>query len=91
MLKILSDTTQTAMASYPCDACEIWLITGYDQSDVSADDWLIVEGAKADKWKICKGTKYRKIVAIDDNGRFSTYRARIDMENLCNRLDLYGD
>jgi hypothetical protein len=90
MVDTLSDINQIARNSYPCDACEIWLNTGYDESDVSADDWLIIEGARADKWKIRKGTKYRKVVSVD-NGLFSTYRARIDMDALCSRLDLYGD
>lgn len=87
---IISDTTQIAAKSYPCAACEIWLNTGYDQSDVSAGDWLIVEGAKADNWRIHKGTKYRKIVSVD-NGQFSTYRLRLDMDALCQRLNLYED
>jgi hypothetical protein len=90
MMTVLSDTIQTSMAFYPCDACEIWLNTGYDKPDVSVGDWLVIEGARADKWKIRKGVKYRKIISID-NGQFSTYRARLDMDNLCNRLDLYED
>jgi len=90
MIDTLSDTVHVARKSYPCDACAVWLNTGYDQSDVFPDDWLIIKAAKADEWKIRKDTKYRKIVSVD-NGEFLTCRLRLDMDELCTRLNLYGD
>jgi len=89
-MRILSNTIQSAISIYPCDACDLWLNSGYEECDVSADDWLIIQGAKSDNWTIKRGQKYRKIVAID-NGQFSAYRARLDMDALCNRLDFYAD
>jgi len=86
----LKDTTQIASKDCACDACAAWHRSGYGQSDVSADDWLIIEGAQADKWKIRKGEQYRKIV-YKDGGEFVTYRARIDMDALCLRLKLFDD
>jgi hypothetical protein len=86
----IKDTTQYASKLYPCDACAAWHRSGYGQQDVSEDDWLIIEGAKADKWKILKGEQYRKIV-YKDGGEFVTYRARIDMDALCLRLKLFDD
>ena len=86
----LKDTTQYATKFYACDACAAWHRSGYGQQDVGADDWLIIEGAQADKWKIRKGEQYRKIV-YKDGGEFVTYRSRIDMDALCLRLELFED
>ena len=86
----LKDTTPCATKLYACDACAAWCRSGYGQRDVSTDDWLIIEGAKADKWKIRKGEQYRKIV-YKDGGEFVTYRARIDMDALAMRLELFEE
>ena len=61
MSEILRDTIQTARKHYPCDACHQLIRSGYGQNDVSADDWLIVQGAHSDKWKITPGQLYRKV------------------------------
>ena len=86
----LKETTQYSSKFYQCDACAAWHRSGYGQQDVSADDWLIIEGAQADKWKIRKGAQYRKLV-YKDGGEFITYRARIDMDALCLRLELFEE
>lgn len=86
----LKDTKQYATKFYKCDACEVWNLSGYGKDDVIADDWLIIEGAQADRWKIRKGAQYRKVV-YKDGGEFVTYRARIDMDALCHRLELFED
>lgn len=81
---------QIASKDYACDACAAWQRSGYGQQDVSTDDWLIIEGAQADKWKIRRGEKYRKLV-YKDGGEFVTYRARIDMDALAMRLELFEE
>ena len=86
----LKDTTQCASKRYPCDACAAWHRSGYGKEDVSADDWLIIEGAQADKWNIRRGEQYRRLV-YKDGGEFVTYRARIDMDALAMRLELFED
>jgi hypothetical protein len=86
----LKDTTQCATKLYACDACAAWHRSGYGQQDVSADDWLIIEGAQADKWKIRRGEKYRKLV-YKDGGDLVTYRARLDMDALAMRLELFEE
>lgn len=88
-MEIISDTIQTANKFYTCDACRQFLNSNYGQADVSADDWLIVQGAEADRWKIRAGQKYRKIVYKD--GGFVTYRGRIDMDSLCARNELFEE
>lgn len=89
-MRILSDKIQQAKKFYHCDACRAWLDSCYGQIDVSADDLLTVQGAEADKWKIRAGQEYRKIV-YNDGGEMMTYRARLDMDSLCNRHKLFDE
>ena len=89
-MEVLRDTIQTAKKFYPCDACHQWDRSGYGQNDVSADEWLTVEGAMADKWKIRRGQEYRKVV-YKDGGDLVTYRARLDMDALCQRHELFDE
>ncbi len=87
---VLRDTTQTARKHYPCDACQQWDRSGYGENDVSIADWLIVQRARADKWKIMPGMQYRKVTYLD-GGELMTYRARLDMDALCYRNDLFDE
>lgn len=87
---MLSDKIHQAKKHYSCDACELWLNSGLKEIDVSPNDWLIVEGAMADKWKILPGREYRKATFVHGN-YFVTYRGRLDMDSLCSRLDLFPD
>jgi hypothetical protein len=89
-MDILRDTTQAVRKHYKCNACDLFCWSGYGQRDVSADDWLIVQGAEADGWKIKPGTQYRKVVYRDGRD-LVTYRARLDMDSLCQRNDLFGE
>ena len=86
-MNIIRESEQVAKKFYNCDACHIWDNSGYGQKDVTPDDWLIVEACKADKWKIVPCQKYLKV--IYDDGGLTTYRARIDMDNLCHRLGFF--
>ena len=81
---------QIASKDYACDACAAWHRSGYGQQDVGADNSLIIEGAQADKWKIQRGEKYRKLV-YKDGCEFVTYRARSDMDALAMRLGLFEE
>ena len=44
----------------------------------------------ADKWKIRPGQRYRCVV-FRDGRELVTQRARLDMDALCQRYDLYDD
>lgn len=87
-MQVLRDEIVAARKHYHCDACHAWLQSNYGQQDVSADDWLVVQGAGADRWKIMPGQKYRK-VTYRDGGELLTYRGRLDMDALCLRHDLF--
>ena len=60
------------------------------RSDVSADDWQVIEGAQADRWKITPNSKYRKLT-IKDGPYILTVRNRLDVEAVCHRHDLFDE
>jgi len=88
-MNVLRDTIQTARRDYPCDACFAFSNSNYGEIDVDKDDWKTVITAENDKYKIKRGSKYRKIVYVD--GDIWTYRARIDMDNICQKYELFND
>jgi hypothetical protein len=81
-MRILSDTIQVARKHYPCDACAAWLNSGYGERDVTPDEWLVIQGAEAAKWKITPGSKYRRMRIVED-GEMQTVRNRLDVEQVC--------
>ena len=89
-MQVLSNTVQTARKHYPCDACRAFLLSNYGQQDVTADEWLVIEGARADGWKITLGSPYRKLV-LSDGGEIMTARNRLDVEAICERYELFDE
>lgn len=87
---VLHDAVHTAVKYYECDTYPLWDRCGFDQTDVSAADWQIVQAAMAKDWRIEPGDKYRKVIYVD-GGEFVTYRAWIEMDDLCQRLDLFDE
>jgi len=88
-MSIVRDTTRHARKAYHCDACALWVNAGYEQRDVSADEWLCIEAAKADGWRILRGQKYRHVV-YRDGSELRTYRARLGMDDIAQHYEL-GD
>ena len=62
---VLTDEVRTARKFYACDASELWRNYGPPSDAVNADDRLVLEGVKADKWKIRPGQRYRCVVFRD--------------------------
>jgi len=62
---VLKDEVRTARKFYACDASELWRNYGPPSDAVNADDRLVLEGVKADKWKIRPGQRYRCVVFRD--------------------------
>lgn len=89
-MQVLSNTIQTARKHYSCDACQVFLRSNYGRSDVSADDWQVIEGAQADRWKITPNSKYRKLT-IKYGPYILTVRNRLDVEAVCHRHDLFDE
>lgn len=91
MERVLSDKIVTARKHYLCNASEQWWRSGYSIDDCdTSDQKQIVEAAKADKWKILPGQKYRKVTGIHE-GELCTYRARCGMDSVCLELGLFDD
>lgn len=91
MALVLKDEQRTARKFYDCDASHHWRNYG-PPSDVplTADETLVLEGVKADKWKIRPGQRYRYVVQREGR-QLEVYRARLDMDSLCQQHDLYED
>ena len=87
---VLKDEVRTARKFYHCDASWMWNNYGPPSDAVTAVDRLVLDGAKADKWKIRPGQRYRCVV-FRDGRELVTQRARLDMDALCQRHDLYDD
>lgn len=87
---VLKDEVLTARKFYACDASEFWRSYGLPSEELTAEERLVLEGAGADKWKIRPGQRYRCVV-FRDGRELVTYRARLDMDALCQRYDLYDD
>jgi len=90
MVLVLKDEVRTARKFYDCDASEMWRSYGHPRDAVTADERLVLEGVEADKWKIRPGQRYRCVV-FRDGRELVTQRARLDMDALCQRYDLYDD
>ena len=89
-MTILCEKIRTANKYHPCDACYWWDRSNYGQKDVSPDDWLIVEAAIADKFKITPGTKYLYKTFVYD-GSVQNFKGRLDMDKICHKYDLYPE
>lgn len=81
-------TTQTARKDYHCQASDWILNAGLSERDYDPVDWAELEKAKSEGWKILKGTEYIKMQGKWD-GEFSTFRARPELNAICQKYDLY--
>ena len=81
-------TTQKARRDYHCDASD-WIsnISGIDYNE---EDWDIFLKAKNEDFKILKGTMYTKTKGKWE-GEFSIFRARVDLNDICLKYDLYTE
>jgi len=73
---------------YNCQAAEF--LSYGNKYEFEQEDIKIIEDARLQDFKILKGTKYFKIKGKYD-GEFSTFRARLDIHNICIKYDLYPD
>lgn len=84
------ETKPVARKDYDCDACP-WIFNGDIGPDYyTADELLIIDAALADKGKIKKGQQYVR-QTLKDGRDLITYRARIDMHDICLKYDIYQD
>lgn len=89
-MRILSDTEAQSKKFYDCDAWDAWLSDGPRDDEVTADERLVLVGVRADQGKIRPGQRYRRVRFNDGRG-IEVWRARLDMDSLCQKHGLYDD
>jgi hypothetical protein len=89
-MRVLSDNEVQAKNFYDCDAYVAWQQAGPPDSELTNDERLVLDGVRADKGKIRAGQRYRRVRFNDGNG-IEVWRARLDMDGLCQKYDLYDD
>ena len=89
-MRVLSDDEVQARKFYTCDAYVAWCQAGPSDAEVAPDERLVLEGVRADKGKIRAGQRYRRVRFNDGNG-IEVWRARLDMNSLCHKYELFDD
>ena len=86
---VATNTEPVARKEYRCQASE-WVNNMMARDELTEDELEVYEKAEAEGWKILKGTKYLKTDGFWD-GEPSTFRARPDMDAICQKYHLYHD
>jgi hypothetical protein len=90
MWDVATTTTQTARKDYQCEASN-WIIeTGIGEFPFSFAELRLIAKAKRDDWKIKKGQQYVKVCGKWD-GEWSVFRARPEINNLCQYHGIYQE
>jgi len=87
---VCTHTTPMARKTYVCEAADFIWGAGWTESDVTAEEWDTIMQAKAEGWKILPGTRYVKLKGIWE-GAAVTFRAREDLDAICQKYDLYEE
>lgn len=87
MDRVLRRRVVTARKRHKCDACYWWHRSNYGVNDCTSSQWSVVLTAQADEWSIVPGQQYLAVTGVHD-GVLSTYKARLDMQQLIEELDL---
>jgi len=90
MWDLAETTTPVARKEYPCGAWDWICNAGLDELDYKPEDWRVIQDAKKEGCKILKGSKYTKTSGKYD-GEFSVFRARIDLDKICQDYGLYPE
>ena len=90
MWEIETVTTPVARKDYHCEASDWICNASYPDEDYDPEDLETINKARNESWKILKGQKYLKVSGKFE-GEFCTFRARIDLEEVCKKYDLYPD
>jgi len=83
-----TETIQKARKDYHCSASDWIDESGMCEEDFDEEDWLTVQKAWDEEYKILKGTEYIKVVGRWE-GEFNVFRARNDLDEICKKYELY--
>jgi hypothetical protein len=87
--QIIFCSTQTARKNYKCDACKT-LLDYADFNELSFAEKRELVKAKRDNWEIKKGQAYIRAF-MKDNRSTWTFRARPEIEQICQDQDMWID
>jgi len=85
-----SITHPVARKDYRCQAAEWIDRVGLREEDYDPADLESINKAREEGWKILKGTAYIKVRGKWD-GEFCTFRARPELNDICQEYDIYSD
>ena len=92
MSTVLSSKILTAKKDHKCDAYNFW-ISEYIKDiiqELTFKEKRSVVRMRLQKGKILTGQKYIRVVSVFD-GDFCDFKADIEMDKICSRLDLYEE
>lgn len=89
-MALLRDEIRTARKAYPCGAYYWFDRSCYGERDVAPEDWKTIEAVRADGGQIMPGMKHIYQVSVDGDG-FGEFRARLDMDEICRKYELYPE
>ncbi len=88
MWELLESKIVKAQKDYECDASHWISESCFGEVNLEKEDWEVIQKAKSENWKIKKGDKYIFNKGKFD-GEFTVTRARIDLDKICTKYDLY--
>ncbi len=83
-------SNRKAIKEYHCQAYGFINNSGLGDDDFSPEEAATIAQAAAEDYKILPGTKYVRIRGKWE-GEWITFRARIDLDDICMRYRLYED
>ena len=83
-------TNPKSRQDYECQACDWIMNAGMSEEDCTPEEWKLIKIAEVEKWRIKKGATYTKCTG-KWNGEFTTFRARPEIDEICQKYDIYTD
>lgn len=80
---------RTARKNYPCEAWH-WINNSMSIGDLTPEEQKVVEKARAEGFTIPAGTKYKHCWGIWE-GCWTSFRCRIDLDEVCLKYGLYEE
>ena len=82
------ETQPIARKDYHCEASD-WL-GNFSDDEFDEEELTVIARARHEGFKILKGERYTKTTGKWE-GEFSTFRARIDLNNICIKHNAYDE
>ena len=89
-MQVLKEEVRKANKDHNCQACYWWSMSNFGKSDVSPEDWEIIERVQNEGWQILKGQQYL-YQSFVHNGTIQTFKGRLDMNKICWKYGLYPE